>query len=505
MAGNTVIEREVKLETPIGLALPDLRHLVGGTVRLPEEHLVTQYFDTTDRRIWQQRMTLRHRGTGDGGDGTWTLKLPHTSEGEALQRTEVTWSGPSHEIPADASNLLRGVVRREPLRQLTTLKTTRRRLMLHDNQEHELAELDDDLVLVVGGPRDGARFRQVELELRDRTWSGDRVLRLLERAGARVETQQKLAKAIHLPEPPLSRDHPIDHRSSLADVVRVSLRSGLDRLVAHDWQLRLAFPEPKARDIHQARVATRRLRSDLKSFGAVLDPFWLRHVRSDLKWLGGALGQLRDLDVLSDGLSDPPLAVRQRLAVQRVQAARQLAEILAGARYLDLLDRLHAAAELLPLAATTDDDADRPAAEAMPPLVAARWRAVRKQVRRAGPDPSAAQLHRIRIKSKQLRYAAEAASPVIGKPARRLASAAEHLQTVLGKHHDAVTAEAWLREEWIGDGSIGTPFVVTPSVSFEVGRLVAEVRRRQRRTRRDWPDELADLRKPKLRRWFHRH
>jgi CHAD domain-containing protein len=291
----------------------------------------------------------------------------------------------------------------------------------------------------------------------------------------------------------------------LADVVRASLRSGLDRLVVHDWQLRLALPEPKARDIHQARVATRRLRSDLKSFGAVLDPLWLRHVRSELKWLGGVLGQLRDLDVLSDGLIDPPLAVRQRLAVQRVAAARRLAEILAGRRYIDLVDRLHAASELLPLAAATVDDARQPAREALGPLVAARWNAVRKQVRRAGSDPSAAQLHRIRIKSKQFRYAAEAATPVIGKPARRTASAAEHLQTVLGRHHDAVAAEAWLREEWTGDSSIGTPFVLPPNVSFEVGRLVAEARRSQRKSRREWPDAWAKLRQPKRRRWLSRH
>jgi CHAD domain-containing protein len=500
MARNTALEEEVKLDAPIGLAIPDLRHLVGGTIRLPEEQLVTQYFDTTDHRIWRQGMTLRQRRSTDEIEGIWTLKLPHASEGRALERTEVTWAGPCDEIPTDAVNLLRGVVRRQPLHLLTTLKTTRRRLMLHDEADHELAELDDDLVVVVGGSRDGIRFRQVELELRDHAWNCDHVLRLLEKAGARVENDQKLAKAVDLPEASPGEFH-TDQRSTLADVVRGSLHSGLDRLIVHDWQLRLAFPEPRALDVHQARVATRRLRSDLKSFGVVLDPVWVRHVRDELKWLGGALGELRDLDVLTDGLSDPPLALRQRMAVQRVQAARRLAEILAGGRYVDLLDRLHAASELLPLAAGTQDDARQPAAVALPPLVAARWRALRRQVRRADPAPSAAQLHRIRIKSKQLRYAAEAATPVIGRPARRTASAAEDLQTVLGKHHDAVAAETWLREEWTGDSSIGTHFV-SPTVSFEVGRLVSEARRRQRKAQRGWPAVWAKLRTRKRRRWL---
>ncbi len=51
----------------------------------------------------------------------------------------------------------------------------------------------------------------------------------------------------------------------------------------------------------------------------------------------------------------------------------------------------------------------------------ARWHALRRQVRKSGHDPSDERLHRIRIKAKQLRYAAEAATPVMGKAARRTA------------------------------------------------------------------------------------
>lgn len=503
MGRSAMLEKEVKFAAPIALALPDLRHLVGRTVRLPEQQLVTRYFDTRDRRLWQQGMTLRHRRTEVQEDGTWTLKLPHASEGPALERTEVSWNGSSNEIPTDVTDLLRGVVRREPLGQLTTLETIRQRLVLCDDEDNEVAELDDDVVIVVGGPRDGARFRQVELEFRGNGWSGKRVLRRLQKAGARVEKNTKLARAIGLPRLS-SPNPPVDKRSSVADLVRACLLSSVDRLVAHDWQLRLALPEPTENDVHQARVATRRLRSDLKTFGTVLDPVWLQHVRSELKWLGGVLGELRDLDVLSEGLSDPPLAVQQRLAVRRIEAGRRLAEVLASRRYVDLVDRLHAASELLPLAAGAENEAGRLAVDVLPSLVAARWRAVRRQVRRAGSHPSPPQLHRIRIKSKQLRYAAEAATPAIGKPARRTASAAEHVQTVLGKHHDAVSAEEWLRDEWTGDPSTGAHAVMSPAVSFEVGRLVAEARQRQRKARRQWKAGWARLRNPKRRRWFAR-
>ncbi len=223
MGRNGMLEQEVKFDAPIALALPDLRPLVGESVRLPEEQQVSRYFDTVDHRLWRQGMTLRHRSTSDREDGTWTLKLPQPSRGRVLSRTEVTWTGSSHEVPADARALLRGVLRRAPLRPLTVLETTRQRLLLRDNQDHELAELDDDVVLVVGGSRNGTRFRQVEVEFRDTNWKGRKVFRRLEKAGARLQNDPKLAKAVDLP-PRLPPHHALNARSTMGDVVLVDPR-----------------------------------------------------------------------------------------------------------------------------------------------------------------------------------------------------------------------------------------------------------------------------------------
>ena len=52
--------------------------------------------------------------------------------------------------------------------------------------------------------------------------------------------------------------------------------------------------------VHQARVATRRLRSDLRTFGPVLDERWSEDLRAELRWLGAALGKVRDADVLTE-------------------------------------------------------------------------------------------------------------------------------------------------------------------------------------------------------------
>jgi CHAD domain-containing protein len=116
-------------------------------------------------------------------------------------------------------------------------------------------------------------------------------------------------------------------------------------------------------------------------------------------------------------------------------------------------------------------------------------------VRNAGRTPTDAQLHKIRIGAKQLRYACELASPVEGKRARRTARKAEHLQTVLGEHHDAVFAEGWLRTESTR---------LTPAGVLDAGRLIEVQRQRQADLRREWRREWRALAKRKARRWLKR-
>ena len=54
--------------------------------------------------------------------------------------------------------------------------------------------------------------------------------------------------------------------------------------------------------VHQARVATRRLRSDLRTFEHFVDHEWAAELRAELRWLGAELGAVRDVEVLRDRL-----------------------------------------------------------------------------------------------------------------------------------------------------------------------------------------------------------
>lgn len=71
------------------------------------------YFDTPDLRLWDRRITLRHRS--GGGHGTWTLKFPCDGREATLDRSELSWPGGLDTVPEDARRILAGLVRRSPL------------------------------------------------------------------------------------------------------------------------------------------------------------------------------------------------------------------------------------------------------------------------------------------------------------------------------------------------------------------------------------------------------
>ncbi len=133
-----------------------------------------------------------------------------------------------------------------------------------------------------------------------------------------------------------------------------SISDALERLLHHDPVLRADPGHPSAHAVHQARVATRRLRADLKTLRGVLEPAWTDRTRAELRWLGGVLGNVRDADVLAGHLSGtaPGAAgdaggraeLLSRLEVERRRAIGELSEALASSRYGDLLHRLRDAA-----------------------------------------------------------------------------------------------------------------------------------------------------------------
>src|SRR5262249_27676792 len=129
---------------------------------------------------------------------------------------------------------------------------------------------------------------------------------------------------------------------------------------------------------------------------------------------------------------------------------------------------------------------DSRSSAALPAFVDARWRRLKRKVRKGGSHPSDRDLHQMRIGAKRLRYAAETVTPVIGKRAKRTATAAERIQTSLGDFHDAVVAEQWLQAQ-VDSGTL------TPEAAFAAGMQHREQQLRQQRLRRQWQSDWKRL------------
>jgi CHAD domain-containing protein len=493
-------EREVKFHIDMDATGPDLGALPPGlrVIELPEARLDAQYFDSPNLDLLRRGITLRRRrDVATGDEDLWTLKLPDAAAGGVYARTEVSWPGAGHDGLHEAASLLTAVLHGEDLRAAAAFVTVRHRQEVRDETGRRLAEIDDDRVTVTAPT--GKVFRQIEVELDE----GDAELldlltKRLRRSGATPSANvPKLRQVLAERLDTATTTPAVVREGTIGALLRSRIASSVDQLVTHDIGLRL---DGRSLHVHQARVACRRLRSDLKTFAAILDPAWVQATAEELRWVGNVAGAVRDLDVLdrriaghSSGADDPDAdgfaAIAVRLATQRTAAWKELREALDSDRYLQLLKNLEAARLDPPLEAGAGDTA----ADAVRELVRQPWRRLRRTVEKLPAEPSDADLHRVRIRTKQLRYAAESATPVIGKAAERLARAAEQLQTELGDHHDAVVAEQALRR-------------LVPTLkrtgAFAAGVCVAAERDMQRSLRAQWPTVWSQLDKRRLRRWL---
>ncbi len=465
---SSTIEREIKLSVDADFRLPPRL----GTP-LPRKLLTSTYYDTASHDLTHARITLRHRV--EQGKHAWQLKLPLCAD-----RQEVEVVDQHQRPPASLCHLLVLHVGQRKLAPIATLRVWRTGVRVRQRRS-PVAEIVLDHVSVVKNGLVIQRFRELEIEqLADDDRAVQDLEQRLRRAGARDhDGRPKLFRALSLPAPAPAR--PPETDAPIIDHVKWALTQHVRWLLAHDPGTRLGL---QSESLHQMRVATRRLRAVLRAAEPVLAPDWARALENELAWLSEFLAQARDLDVQLayfeqessrlDARDRKPLAqFIAHLRTQRERVQQLVQSELNSARYFDLVRRVQQAAgdpSIVDTTVTLHDLAKR------------EFKKLRRAIHSLPSSPNQAALHKIRIKTKRARYAAELAMWSVGKRATRFMKQARAVQDLLGSYQDSFIAETYIRAFLKQSTSV--------RAGFMAGRMVE--RQRQRRH-----DVLARL-KPKF-------
>ena len=455
------------------------------------KEITDTYYDTDDWRLYRAGYVLRLRR--DGGSAEATMKALAPAEGALRRRREI--SEPLEggiETPkktrGPVGERLRRIAGVADLRPLFEVRTRRRTFALRPERSSPGGIVEDALGNIRRREKD-APFG--ELALDETEVSGDAGARTsLSRIEVEVEAGLhgsvegfvgEMRAALNLRPTETSKFEaglsvaglspaaapdlgPTEINASLStgEVAFAILRRHFATILAHEPGVRLG-EDPE--ELHDMRVATRRLRAALKLYADVLPKRAERHER-DLRWVAGTLGEVRDLDVHLERLAGEASRngevleeVVSVLEERRVEARRRMLEALDSSRYEALVTNFSGT-----LRRGRSPAPSGPILESALALVRRRYKKVRKAASTITRDSSPEEFHDLRKRGKRLRYALEPLQGIYGKPSEKMVELLKAIQDDLGDHQDLVVA-AELMEE------LGAARDLPPRAVFSMGSI----------------------------------
>jgi CHAD domain-containing protein len=481
------IEIEVKRLCEEGFSAEDL------LVRLREVSSVDErgcelhrdvYFDTPKRCLSAAGLAARCRTRGS--DRVLEVKLVPLIPELIMRRIEISEPWP---LPQPAGPGLRRLIEdalgyrvEGRLEEQLALETRRQRYRV--STEGCRAELCIDDVAVQGkGDRSGERFSEVELELESGGERGFAAIAevLSEAPRTRPSHKSKYARSLELLGWPAYRYGPAYPKLRVGESARVASRrvcgALLARLDAHRPGTQLGL-DPE--HLHKMRVATRRLRAALTSFGSCYggkDRDWLQ---AELKWLAARLGEVRDLDVQKldaaerRRASSPAMArgwkaLGDELDGRWQRAHQSLRSELDGVRYREFLRRGWVTFSVPPRDEVRERG-DDPVGMLASRLIQDRVRSFDKALAGWRRDPTPEAAHALRISGKKLRYTGLLFRDLGDCGLRARLRSLARLQDGLGMIQDRTVAGELARE--LRDAALergdGGPYLVV------LGQLIGE-------------------------------
>ena len=451
-----MIEREIKFRLPEGRDAESVRAAVESAgFRLEPSGTIAQedrYLDTDDWTLYRAGIALRLRA--DGHRLRLEAKSLRSAETESLARTEWAQDAPNGDPPwADLEpGPVAGLL--QPLEGLGAVKRLEVRARVRNDREcfrwlrgeTLLGSLTVDHVSVPP-----ASFREIEVELQNGANEalGEVRRAVEERLGLQHSDETKLAAALaalgeRLPERD-ERAFALDHADRLLDVAHKTFGRQLGRLFWNEPGTRLGV-DPEY--VHDMRVACRRLRTALEVLGEGYPEALREALRGELRWIGRALGGVRDLDVAiarvagleAEATTFERPAYRifaQGLSVRRAARRLEMVERLDSERFRTVASQARATVDAGPPTAISVPEGVAPA-YLIAPRIIEHWRkAMRDAYERAEQTMEETDLHALRIAAKKARYAIEYFAELDGPGAVRRARRIATLQDFLGDHRDA--------------------------------------------------------------------
>ncbi|HEX3721310.1 MAG TPA: CHAD domain-containing protein, partial [Nitrolancea sp.] len=465
----------------------------------PIEQLNT-YFDTDDWRIYRAGYALRLRRRNDRAE--FTLKSIDPRHSAYSARREVTQRLPLLDnieveqldgVVGDRVQALRGKRSINPL----FTEITRRQPYGLWYDSGRIGELSLDNTTFIGETFDD-QSQLLRIEIESANGEIERLQPFVEQIRADLMLTAASASkfvtglSIHRLEPvepvtPASLS--FDQSSSIVEVAYAILARQLTEFIRREPGTRLG---DDIEELHDMRVAARRLRAALSLFSAFL-PAEFDYVGEELRWVASALGEVRDLDVQLGEISgwisqvDEPDgialdALLDELRRRRTASRERMLTVLNSERY----ERM--TAEFTQLLSSRDESLDSSAANAIAPnLVFRRQRKFSRKADRIKPDSANEAFHAVRIDAKRLRYALEFLSPLYGKGVTDYIRQLVAVQDLIGKHQDAVVAIENLRNLANETTSLTGPTV------FAMGRIAERYAEDARHIRVQFPEAYREL------------
>jgi inorganic triphosphatase YgiF len=446
----------------------------------PEEMrtLSSTYFDTPGRRLRRGGLALRLRD--DGEVLVQTLKQSPGPGGFA--RGEWERQLPSRRLDLDAlaetpaAPILNGDA--EDLAPVFLTTVERRTRLCREGSS--LIEVAIDVGEIVAGDRHEA-IREMELELK--RGEPDALFNLAQKladgADLRLSFESKSERGYRLAddavmEPRRAAEVALDPGMTAAQVFQALALASLAQASAN---CEILIQQPRLEALHQLRVAMRRLRTLMKAFEPMLGRGEGLLVGSELKWLAGELDAARDIDVfIAEGFRPAVDALaEQDFAALGAQLLKAQTEAYAKAQ--GAVRSLRCAALWLKAASWIETGAWTRASD--PAAAHARNQTavdfavdaldhLRKVVRKRGrrfASLDAKGRHKLRIRAKRMRYAAEFFASLFdqGGGRRRFLKRLKAMQSALGQLNDIAVARSRIPSE---------AALKAPALTFAAGRVV---------------------------------